>query len=173
MKKLSTKAYLLVFLHAQLQQREGLRVFRNILSWKSLEKMITQMEILIDEKVVMYVFDRGYVDYEKFDRYCDHGIFFATRLKKNAIFRVLESFKVPDNSPILISWGSWEPHEIRMDNVLRLIETTDSEGKIIRFLTNRFDLEAEELGECFGTVLGLESTASQKRRWIPMKVVAS
>jgi hypothetical protein len=27
-----------------------------------------QLEILVDDKEAMYVFDRGYVDYERFDR---------------------------------------------------------------------------------------------------------
>ncbi|WP_082129754.1 transposase [Aneurinibacillus tyrosinisolvens] len=44
----------------------------------------TQMEILIDETDATYVFDRGYVEYDKFDEYRDRGIFFVTRLKKMA-----------------------------------------------------------------------------------------
>jgi hypothetical protein len=31
-----------------------------------------------------YIFDRGYLDYKEFDRYSHEGIFFITRLKKNA-----------------------------------------------------------------------------------------
>ncbi|WP_254776949.1 hypothetical protein [Paenibacillus sp. yr247] len=42
------------------------------------------MDALIDEAGATYVFDRGYVDYAAFDRYCDTGIFFVSRLKKNA-----------------------------------------------------------------------------------------
>lgn len=61
----------------------------------------TQMDVLIDEKGAMYVFDRGYVDYQKFDDYCDQGVFFASRLKKNADIRQLYSFRVKENSPIL------------------------------------------------------------------------
>ncbi|WP_439644877.1 transposase [Caldalkalibacillus mannanilyticus] len=56
----------------------------------------TQMEFLIDEADAMYVFDRGYVDYEKFDTYCDQGIFFASRLKKNAVIHTLEAFTLPE-----------------------------------------------------------------------------
>jgi IS4 transposase len=36
-----------------------------------------------------------------------------------------------------------------MDNYLRLIETVDTEGNLIRIVTNRFDLEAEEIGEMY------------------------
>lgn len=110
----------------------------------------TQMEVLIDEKGAMYVFDRGYVDYEKWDSYCDQGIFLASRLKKNAVIRKLESFSLPEGSAIqsdsMVLVGT--PQK-RMDNVLRLIETTDSEGNPIQIITNRFDLDAEEIDEIY------------------------
>jgi IS4 transposase len=110
----------------------------------------TQMEALIDEEGAMYVFDRGYMDFEKFDRYCDNGLFFASRLKKNTVTRVLKSYDVASDSPILsdarVAVGT--PQK-RMDNVVRLIETTDSEGNIIRIITNRFDLKAEEIGDIY------------------------
>jgi IS4 transposase len=51
-----------------------------------------QLEVLVDDKEAMYVFDRGYIDYGKFDQFFDEGIFFASRLKKNAVVRTLESF---------------------------------------------------------------------------------
>ncbi|HDI6349113.1 TPA: IS4 family transposase, partial [Escherichia coli] len=110
----------------------------------------TQMESLIDEIGAMYVFDRGYVDYEKFDEYTDQGIFFASRLKDNAETRHLYTFKVPPESSVLsdsmILLGT--PQK-RVDNVLRLIETHDSKGNRIRIITNRFDLEAEELSDIY------------------------
>ncbi|ELK38851.1 transposase [Brevibacillus agri BAB-2500] len=110
----------------------------------------TQMESLIDEIGAMYVFDRGYVDYEKFDEYTDQGIFFASRLKDNAETRHLYTFKVPPESSVLsdsmILLGT--PQK-RVDNVLRLIETHDSKANRIRIITNRFDLEAEELSDIY------------------------
>ena len=35
------------------------------------------------------VFDRGFIDFRQFARYCDKGIYFVTRLKKNADYRVV------------------------------------------------------------------------------------
>ncbi|MFD2370639.1 IS4 family transposase [Brevibacillus sp. GCM10020057] len=110
----------------------------------------TQMEALIDEIGAMFVFDRGYVDYEKFDEYTDKGIFFASRLKENAQIRHLYAFPLPAESSVLsdsmILLGT--PQK-RIDNVLRLIETLDSKGNLIRIVTNRFDLEAEELSDIY------------------------
>ena len=49
----------------------------------------TQMESLINEPGITYVFDRGYVDDKAFDSYSNQGIYFVTRLKKNAIIETL------------------------------------------------------------------------------------
>jgi hypothetical protein len=37
----------------------------------------------------MHVFDRGYIDYKRFDDYCKHGIRFTSRLKDSAIVTVI------------------------------------------------------------------------------------
>src|SRR5690625_2413485 len=60
-----------------------------------------QLEVLVDDKEAMYVFDRGYVDYERFDRMTDDGYFFVSRLKKNAVIREVETFSVPEDSTVL------------------------------------------------------------------------
>jgi len=46
-----------------------------------------QLEVLVDDKEATYVFDRGYMDYERIDRMTDDGYFFVSRLKKNSITR--------------------------------------------------------------------------------------
>lgn len=60
-----------------------------------------QLEVFVDDKECMYVFDRGYLDYEQFDRMMDDGYFFVSRLRKNAVTRVLETFSTPSDSTVL------------------------------------------------------------------------
>ncbi|MBM7714537.1 IS4 transposase [Bacillus thermophilus] len=60
-----------------------------------------QLEVLVDDKEAMYVFDRGYVDYERFDRMTDEGYFFVSRLKKNAVIREVESVSLPEGSTVI------------------------------------------------------------------------
>ena len=62
----------------------------------------TQMDELIDEEGITYVFDRGYVDYKAFDRYCTDGIHFVTRLKENAVIEPLQSFEIPEGSKVAV-----------------------------------------------------------------------
>lgn len=110
----------------------------------------TQLDALVDEVGLTYVFDRGYLDYAKFDDYCDRGIFFVTRTKKNTVIHPLESFKLPVDSGMLtdemVVVGT--PQK-RMENVLRLIHSVDSEGNPVAILTNRFDLDADEIGKIY------------------------
>jgi IS4 transposase len=47
------------------------------------------------------VVDRGYTDYLMFERWCEEGVFFVTRLKANASFAVVERRSVPVRGPIL------------------------------------------------------------------------
>ncbi|MCZ8512645.1 IS4 family transposase [Paenibacillus filicis] len=110
----------------------------------------TQMDALVNELGVTYVYDRGYIDYGRFDDYCDRGIFFVTRTKKNTMIRPIESFSLPPESAVLTDEMVYvgTPQK-RMENVLRLIHTVDSEGNPVAILTNRFDLNAEEIGQIY------------------------
>src|SRR5699024_12283972 len=92
----------------------------------------SQMNELIDIDLdAIYLFDRGYNDYKEFDKLCDTGQRFITRLKKNAEIEVLcEQMPDPEN---LI----FKDQEVFLGNTvadtkmtysLRLIETEDSEG---------------------------------------------
>ncbi|MCZ8513201.1 IS4 family transposase [Paenibacillus filicis] len=130
----------------------------------------TQMDSLIDETGVTYVFDRGYVDYSTFDRYCDQGIFFVTRLKKNAIIRPIHSFKLPSNSKVLSDEMVYigTPQK-RMENVLRLIHTVDSEGNLLAIVTNRFDLDADEIGEMYRKRWAIETFFKWMKQHIRIK----
>ncbi|QDI90776.1 IS4 family transposase [Salicibibacter halophilus] len=112
----------------------------------------TEMNELIVEEGALYLFDRGYNDYEAFDRYCEPetNIRFITRLKSNAVFDVIEEFPVNPDGPITrharIRLGGGQK---QMTHALRLIETHDSEGNLIQLITNDEEGKAEDLGELY------------------------
>jgi IS4 transposase len=113
----------------------------------------TQMdELVVFESDALNVFDRGYVDYRKFDAYCANGIRFVTRLKENAVIHeVMEERVVPANSPVtreaLVRLGSF-PNYV-MENTLRLLETMDGEGNRVVILTNDMTMDAEEICDVY------------------------
>ena len=116
-----------------------------------------QLEILVDDKECMYVFDRGYLDYERFDRMTDDGFFFVSRLRKNAVTRVVESFEVSEQSSVLsdemILIGNTQN---RTENVFHRIEILDPNGKELYLITNRFDLSADEVAELYKSRWAIE-----------------
>ncbi|WP_133309106.1 IS4 family transposase, partial [Aeribacillus pallidus] len=91
-----------------------------------------QLEVLVDDQEAMYVFDRGYVDYERFDRMTDDGYFFVSRLKKNAVIREVYTFSLPDDCHVLsdkmVYIGTTQN---RTENVFRLLEVMDTKGNLL------------------------------------------
>jgi Transposase DDE domain/Domain of unknown function (DUF4372) len=118
----------------------------------------TQMDALIVEPGSTYIFDRGYVDYDAFDRYCKDGIFFVTLLKNNAVIEPLASNAIPPGSKISadekVRIGS--PQK-RVKHELRMIQTQDSEGNLLFLVTNRFDLTGDEIGEMYRNRWAIET----------------
>lgn len=116
-----------------------------------------QLEVLVDDKEAMYVFDRGYVDYERFDQMTDEGYFFVSRLKKNAVIREIESFSLPKDCKVIsdkmIYLGT--PQK-RADNIFRLLEVTDTKGNDLLLITNRFDLSAKEISDLYRSRWAIE-----------------
>lgn len=105
----------------------------------------------------MYVFDRGYLDYERFDRMTDDGFFFLSQLRKNATVRVLEDFKLADGSLVqfdqMVLIGTTQN---RAENVFRLLKVEDSTGNMLHLITNRFDLSAKEISEMYKSRWAIE-----------------
>ena len=93
------------------------------------------------------VFDRGFNDYEWYSRLTEKGIFFVTRLKKNADVEYLLKRSGRKSN------GISNDQQIKLNGVevpLRLVEYTDPEtGKKYRFLTNVHHLKASEIASLY------------------------
>lgn len=112
----------------------------------------TQMdELVVEEKGAFNVFDRAYLDYKKFDEYCENGILFASRLKKNALVELIRELPVTPGSKIkrdcTVILG--KDGLTKMHHPLRHIETEDLEGNQIVIITNDFKMSAEEIGDIY------------------------
>ena len=116
-----------------------------------------QLEIMVDDKECMYVFDRGYLDYERFDRMTDDSYFFLSRLRKNAVIRNVYDFKLPKDTAVLsdqmVLIGTTQN---RAENYFRLLKVIDSKGNELHLITNRFDLSAEEISEMYKSRWAIE-----------------
>ena len=91
-------------------------------------------------------FDRGYNDYQWFQKLTDEGVFFVTRLKKNAVYT--NQKKKPGRKPKNINSDS--RITLNSESRFRLVEYIDPDSKkAYRFLTNRMDLSAQAIADIY------------------------
>jgi hypothetical protein len=88
-----------VKLHLLLDHDGYLPTYALITDGKTADLTVAQQLTLPKGSVV--VMDRGYIDYQMFERWCAEGVFFVTRLKDNAYCIATEHRPVPEHSTIL------------------------------------------------------------------------
>lgn len=100
----------------------------------------------------LYVFDKGYVNYKVYQQWTIDGVFFVTRLNKNALYTVLKEIKGEHFDRINGEGVQKEEHiQLKVKDskeglILRLVTYKDPEsGKLLQFLTNHFDYKAETI----------------------------
>ncbi len=99
------------------------------------------------------VVDRGYNDYDWYNQLTEKGIFFVTRLKANAQYRVI------NRQPVLKNKGLTSDQTIRLTSIqaarkcpgqLRRVGYRDiTTGKHYIFLTNNFKLAAKTIADIY------------------------
>lgn len=99
------------------------------------------------------VFDRGYIDYKWYKQLENKGVFFVTRQKRNANYRVVERRKVNKRQGLrsdqtIRLTGFYKKKEC--DIPLRRVSYRDPEsGKRYVFLTNNFKLSAKTIADIY------------------------
>lgn len=97
-------------------------------------------------------FDRGYNNYTQFSEFCNNGIYFVTRLKDNADYKVIKRRKTRTKkitSDHIIQFTG-QTAKTKCSNELRRIRVVDSEtGKAIVLLTNMRSCSAEKVAEIY------------------------
>jgi hypothetical protein len=105
------------------------------------------------EPGTVLVFDRGYTDYDWFERLTNHGVFFVTRLKSNADFIVVEDRPVPERKGIVrdqIICMTQQAAEGDNPPMMRRVEFFDEkEQRTLVFLTNHLKLAAATVAEVY------------------------
>jgi hypothetical protein len=84
-------------------------------------------ELIVVDLDALNIFDRGYVYYRLFNKYCKKGILFVTRLKDNAVVEFIgqrpveEDSLIEENIDVILGTNSR-----KMEHKLRIIKTDDS-----------------------------------------------
>ena len=110
-----------------------------------------KMNSFVTREDITYIFDRGYTDYEEYDRLCMEDIFFISRLKKNALMEVVSENQILRDSNVLLDKEVFlGGFYTRMKNPVRIIKVMDTtKGEAFFIVTNRFDLSAEEIAQIY------------------------
>ena len=99
------------------------------------------------------VFDKGYTDYKWFKALDNKGIFFVTRIRKNAIWKV-EERRIVDKSEGLrsdqtITLTGVKSKQIGMPKLRRVGYRDPESGQRYEFLTNNFTLSAQTIADIY------------------------
>jgi len=98
-------------------------------------------------------FDKGYVDYQWFKQLDFKGIFFVTRLRRNAIWRVLERRDVDTATGVTsdqtIELTGVKPQKLGLPRLRRVGYRDLVTGQRYEFLTNNFRLSAKTIAEIY------------------------
>ena len=110
---------------------------------------VNAMDVINYERFAYYIFDRAYVDFERLYQITTAMAYFVVRAKSNIKFKRIYSRKVDKSSGLIYDQigkidgfytSKYYPEKIR------LVKFYDKEnGRIFLFLTNNFDLSAEEI----------------------------
>jgi len=119
----------------------------------------------------MVVFDRAYNYYQQFALWTEKQVYFVTRMKKNAVFTVIEvnrthyrkkgQAKVLSDEIIELEYnpedetGKKNMKETRKLR-LRRVRYQDDQNRYYEFLTNNFEIEAEEVAFLYKKRWGIE-----------------
>jgi len=106
------------------------------------------LNCFVNESLATYVFDRGYLDFKQLDQMHWDGYFFVTRIKKNTVVHQVKRLEVSGRGVIndeIVILGS----QTYLTSRFRLVTIETANGKILEFLTNRFDLSAVEIAQMY------------------------
>lgn len=107
------------------------------------------IESFIKEPLATYVFDRGYLDFERFDEMNEKGFFFVSRIKKNTKVHVQAHIDGPKPKEIvsdqLVLLGS----NVYLTGLLRLVTVERKHQSNLRIITNRMDVSAETISQMY------------------------
>ena len=119
----------------------------------------------------MVVFDRAYNYYHQFALWTKQEVYFVTRLKKNAVYDVIEvtrkhyrkkgQAKVLRDEIIELEYIPEDEHGKRLTKQrkkirLRKVSYQDEKNRYYEFLTNSFDITAEEVAFLYKKRWGIE-----------------
>lgn len=119
---------------------------------------------LVTESGKIYVFDKGYVNYQKWEEWTKSSVFYLTRLNENA---KLDNLIGQPNQITQYADGGIIADQIAQLGVtqVRVVTFKDFEsGKVLRFVTNLIDCQAETIAYLYKSRWSIEVLFKQLKQ---------
>ncbi len=90
-------------------------------------------------------FDKGYVDYARYEAFSDKSIWYDTRLKDNALYKARQEFDIPDDADsgvlkdeeIVLLYGR---NKTKEHKARRIAYWDNENARVFEFVTNNMEL---------------------------------
>jgi hypothetical protein len=135
-------------------------------------QLLKKLEFKTD---TIYVFDKGYTDYKAFDDFTSAGVGFVTRNRENAIYAIKEQHFHKDNAQSGVIDDATIEVTVKRDKSftklkLRRINYYDKKlDRHFEFLTNLFDLKADQVASIYKLRWQIELLFKQLKQNFPLK----
>jgi hypothetical protein len=128
------------------------------------------------QKDAFYVFDKGYIDYTRYEQLSKDGIHFVTRLKDNAVFEAVTELELADDIDPGVIKDEWIKLSIRKNGLaIRTIDMRrvaywdDKEKRTIVFLTNQTEIDPGLIAALYKQRWQIETLFKQLKQNFPLK----
>ena len=123
------------------------------------------------------VFDRGYVDYPQYQRFTNESVYYVTRLKDNAVYESGEEYDIPEEADngilkdeeIYLSYKEKNEKEEKLHRCRRIVYWDNESRRLLVFLTNNFELTAEQVALIYRKRWQIELLFKQLKQNFPLK----
>jgi hypothetical protein len=138
-------------LHLLLDHDGYLPVFGHVTDGKTGDVKVAQS--LNFPKGSIVALDRGYVDYHLFTRWTREGVYFVSRLKKNADIQIVEGYPVPKGSNVLndqqVRLQAFVAGRPDWEDLRRVTIWLEDKQEALELLTNNFELAASTIAAIY------------------------
>jgi hypothetical protein len=140
-----------VKLHLLLDHDGYLPVFGHVTDGKVGDVKVAQA--LDFPKGSIVALDRGYLDYRLFTRWTRQGVYFVSRLKKNADIQIVEDYEVPKGSNVLrdqkVRFQAFVAGRPDLEDLRMVTVWLEDKQEELLLLTNHFELAASTIAAIY------------------------
>lgn len=118
------------------------------------------------------VFDKGYVDYQQYERWSLEEIYFVTRQKENAVYASIEEFEIDDkidNAILKDEKISLKKKDGTTFTLRRIACWHEGHKKVYEFITNNYELPATKITDIYKNRWQIETIFKRLKQNFPLK----